>query len=92
MNPALINFFSIPDFGDINDAVLIVDGIDDPIISLAKAITLTAGRELFRASAAGILGKLPDSQEYSLEILLGYFIKLFEHGLGHDQFISAHLF
>jgi len=42
MNPALINFFPVSDFEDINDAVLIVDGIDDPIVSLAKAIALTA--------------------------------------------------
>ena len=85
-----INLATVPNPDDDNNEFVVTNFVDDPVLSLAHAVTIVSGQFLATARP-GIPGQTLDSLHKSLSILPGgYGYKLLPgRGLDNDP-ISSH--
>lgn len=74
---------------DLNGQDIVVNVIDDPVITFPDAVTIPAF-EFYASMWSGLMCKVLDSLNQGISDIVGKLVQLFLGGFGDDQFIFRH--
>jgi hypothetical protein len=72
-----------------NRSLAIIDGIDDPVVSLPHSVLFPAG-ELLRTRSPRVIGQSPDPVHDPFEVFLGEGFEVFGGGRLDEDAIAVH--